>query len=105
MSNQDNEAKQIRRRHQALAILKFLNRSPGFRSNEEVLLDWHRQFGLTSSRDELRGIVSFLETEGLLRTESVEGLLIASMTDDGCDVAAGRKLIDGVQRPTPGCPY
>ncbi len=105
MSNQDNAVEQILRRHRALAVLRFLDRSPEYRTNEEVLMDWLRHIALTCSRENLRDVASFLEKEGYLRSKNVDGLLVLTLSERGAEIADGRETVEGVERPGPECPY
>ena len=105
MSNQDNAMEQILRRHRALAVLRFLDRSPEYRTNEEVLMSWLRHLALTCSREKLQDVTAFLETEGHLHTEQVDGLLVLTLSERGAEIANGREIVEGVERPGPECPY
>ena len=91
--------------HRALAILRALDRSPGYKVNSAVLLDWLRSIGLVSTRTELNEAISNLERLGLIKTETVEGLIVLELRERGQDVACGRELADGVSRPEPECRY
>ena len=73
--------------------------------NSVVLLDWLRSIGLVSTRTELNEAISNLERLGLIKTETVEGLIVLELRERGQDVACGRELADGVSRPEPECRY
>lgn len=105
MGNQEEVTKKILRRHQTLAILRFLDRSPEYRTNEELLLGWLQHVALTCTRDHLRDIGLYLEREDLVRTEIVEGLMVFAATRKGCEVATGRRISEDIERPGPDCPY
>ena len=96
---------QLFARHRGLAILRMLHRSPEYRANELLLIDWLAALALACSLGDLREIVSRLERQGLLRSDSLGGLLIATLTEAGEDVALGRTSCDDVLRPKPECPY
>ncbi|WP_431978977.1 VpaChn25_0724 family phage protein [Shimia aestuarii] len=105
MSNRKNETTQILQQHRSLAILRFLSRSPEYRSNEDVLLDWLRHLALTCTRAELRTLASSLEGDGHLRSEIVEELHILKLAEKGLETAEGKTISEGVKRPEPECPY
>ncbi len=105
MGNRKNEAVSIVQQHRSLAIIRFLSRSPEYRSNEDVLLDWLRHLGLTCTRTELRSIASFLEVDGHLQSETVEDLQILELTGKGLETATGTAISESIKRPGPGCSY
>lgn len=105
MSNRKNETTQILQQHRSLAILRFLSRSPEYRSNEDVLMDWLRHLALTCTRTELRTLASLLEEVGHLHSETVEELQILKLTEKGLETAEGKAISEGVKRPEPECPY
>ena len=105
MNNKAKVTEQILQRHRSLAILRFLDRSAEYRANERVLLDWLSHLALTCSHENLQQVVIFLEDEGHLRSENVDGLLVVTLTEKGVEVANGREIVDGVGRPDPACPY
>ncbi|WP_446027511.1 VpaChn25_0724 family phage protein [Leisingera aquaemixtae] len=105
MSNQKDQTAQILQRHRSLAILRFLSRSPEYRSNQDVLMDWLRHLAMTCTREELRTLASFLEEGGLLRLENVEGFQVMTLMEKGLEVAEGRDFSEAIKRPGPECPY
>ncbi len=105
LTNRDDVIDQILGQHRGLAILRLLRRSPEYRANELILIDWLAALALACSKGDLREIVSRLERQGLLRSDSLGGLLIATLTEAGEDVALGRTTCDDVLRPKPECPY
>ena len=81
MTDNPNAVEQLDRtksEHRALAILRALDRSPGYKVNSAVLLDWLRSIGLVSTRTELNEAISNLERLGLIKTETVGGLILAT---------------------------
>lgn len=105
ISNQGDGIDLILVRQRGLAILRMLLRSPEYRANELILIDWLAALALACSKGDLRELVSRLERHGLLRSDSVGGLMIATLTEAGEDVALGRTTCDDVLRPKPECPY
>ena len=62
-SNMPDPVKQIVREQRALAILRITNRQPGRTSNECVLSECLKQFGLTCGHEELRAEIDALEIQ------------------------------------------
>jgi hypothetical protein len=104
-ANVSHPAEEIVREQRALAILRLLQRQPGYTSNERVLGVYLDSLGLMTSRANLRQTMEALETSGFLRIEKVDALMVLSLTDSGDDVATGREIVDGIARPEPDCPY
>lgn len=89
--------------HLRLAILRLLAELPGFRANSSLIADAASSLGLAATRDTVRGELAWLAEQGFVTTEDVRpGLVVATATERGLDVAAGRAITPGVQRPTPG---
>lgn len=89
-------------KHRRLAILKVLLGPPAGPVNDSILTDMVNAHGVTSSRDQVRTSIGWLEEQGLAKAERLQSLVVASITARGVDVAKGRALVDGVQPPTPG---
>lgn len=105
LTNRDDVTDQMLGQHRGLAILRLLHRSSEYRTNELLLIDWLAALALAYSQGDVREIVSRLESQGLLRSDSLGELLIATLTEAGEDVALGRTTCDDVLRPKPECPY
>ena len=104
-SNMPDPVKQIVREQRALAILRITNRQPGRTSNECVLSECLKQFGLTCGHEELRAEIDALEREGLLRVERGTGVHVIELTRRGAEVAESVVTAEGVARVEPGCSY
>lgn len=104
-ANTVDELDRIKAEHRALAILRALDRSPGYTLNNEVLLNWLRAIALVSTRAELSETINSLERLGLVKTETVEDLIVLELCELGQDVALGRTSVEGVLRPGPECSY
>jgi hypothetical protein len=90
------------RAHLRLSILRLLAETPGYSANESLVTDVLRDdLGFGCSRDQVRTELRWLEEQGLLHAPETAGLKIATVTDRGVDVAAGRAVVDGVKRPSP----
>ena len=105
LANRDDVIDQMLDQHRGLAILRLLHRSAEYRTNEFILIDWLAALALACSQSSLRELISRLVRQGLLRTDRLDGLLIAILTEAGADVALGRTTCDDILRPTPECPY
>jgi hypothetical protein len=105
MTNESPSIEQHRREHLALAVLRVLDREPGYRLNELVLTSYFQQLGLTTIAAETRICLSLLERMGLIKSVTVEKVLVVELKEAGQDVATGRTVLEGVLRPGPECPY
>jgi Fe2+ or Zn2+ uptake regulation protein len=82
-------------------ILKTLESAPGYKSNESLLHMMVNDFGLTSSRDQVRAELAWLAEQGLLDLEEIAGIYVVQITLRGVDVARGHAVVPGVKRPEP----
>lgn len=91
--------------HLRLAVLGLLDQMPGYAANDSVLTEAVRALGLGCTRDQMRGHLAWLDEQRLVtRLESAAGLLIATLSERGADVANGRSVVSGVRRPSPRSP-
>lgn len=104
-ANAVDELDRIKTEHRALAILRALDRSPGYKLNSAVLLNWLRAIALVSTRAELSETINSLEGLGLVKTMTEDDLIVLELCEHGQDVALGRTSVEGVLRPRPECPY
>lgn len=89
-------------KHLRLAILRLLAESPGYALNSSILVDALGALGLAASRDQVRSEIAWLAEQGLATSDELPGgLVVATLTERGGDVASGRASVPGVQRPTP----
>ncbi len=84
------------------AALRLLADLPEYRANDIVITDAVRALGLACTNDQMRGHLVWLEEQRLVTVIDVGGIAVATLTERGAEVAAGRSHIDGVQRPKPG---
>ena len=92
------------RAHLRLALLlTLLKDAPGFVANSSILKDQlERHAGFVLTRDQVRTELAWLAEQGLVTTsEAIAGLVVATLTERGGDVASGRAVVPGVQRPNP----
>ncbi|MEO7691275.1 MAG: hypothetical protein ABIS51_18470 [Sphingomonas sp.] len=88
--------------HVRLTILRLLADAPGYSANDSVLVSATAAIGLPATRDQVRTQIGWLAEQGLVRAEHpTPTLTVAVITERGCDVAAGRGSVQGVQRPSP----
>ncbi len=88
--------------HIRLATLRLLDSQPGYCANDSVLHQAVNAMGLVCTRDQMRGHITWLQEQRLVETVSpAPGLLVATLTERGGEVAHGRSFINGVQRPSP----
>lgn len=87
--------------HVRLSILRLLGDLPGYCTNDSVLHQAVNAMGLICTRDQMRGHLSWLGEQRLVSTVDAGHLTVATLTERGADVGAGRSVIDGVQRPSP----
>jgi hypothetical protein len=88
--------------HVRLAVLRLLDELTAYQANDSVLHQAVNAMGLTCTRDQLRGHLSWLAEARLLTTlEPAAGIMVATLTERGSEVAKGLSLYPGVQRPSP----
>ena len=103
--NTSPDIERIKQQHRALAVLRFLEREPGSRSNDQVITARLDSIGLVGSRAQLTGCLDRLEASGLTVQHTVESLIVVELTAKGEEVAQGRCEFEGVLRPSVNCPY
>ena len=81
--------------------LGLLAEAPDYRLNEAILRDMLARLGVSYFRADVQALLRWLEGEGLLGVEDIDGLFIATITPAGLDVAEGRARHPGVKRPGP----
>ena len=88
--------------HVRLALLRLLNEAPGYKANSSILTDFVLNMGLSATRDQVRTQLAWLREQGLVTTEEqLPGLLVATATERGLDVANALAHVPGVRRPAP----
>ncbi|GFE67102.1 VpaChn25_0724 family phage protein [Litoreibacter roseus] len=105
MKNAEDQMDSIKRQHRALAILRLLERNPGYCTNIELLRDCLAVIALTATRDQLLQECRSLESVGFLRVTERGEVVVLELTEAGGDVAQGLVMSDLVLRPGPECPY
>lgn len=84
-----------------LSVLLLLDASPGGVGNEALLHSALTDFGHSPSGDQVRVDLAWLAEQGLLTTRDTHGLVVATITARGQDVALGRAVVPGVKKPRP----
>jgi len=92
---------EIERQDLRLCILRFLKEDADYTINDSLLHTLVGTMGHTPSRDGLRTAIRWLQEQGLVKVMDTAGVLIATITQHGVDVAEGRARVDGVKRPGP----
>jgi hypothetical protein len=88
--------------HQRLCILRVLSAAPEYRLNDSIIRGSLDDFGLGAGRDELRGVLTWLESNGLLTLNvPAATAIVAQLTERGLDVAQGKSVYPGVHKPSP----
>ncbi len=83
------------------AALRLLADLPEYRANDVVIADAVRAIGHGCTNEQLRGHLVWLEEHRLVTLRALGDMSIATLTERGLDVAAGRASVPGVQRPHP----
>lgn len=82
-----------------LVILRLLAELPMYRANSSVLHMALERFGHATTRDLVKTDLAWLAEQGLVNTEVMGPVLVATATERGQDVASGRAMVPGVARP------
>lgn len=85
-----------------LSILLLLENAPAYTGNEALLQAALPDFGHAASADLVRADLAWLGEQGLVTTRDTAGLVVATLTERGGDVAAGRVAHPGVKKRRPG---
>jgi len=90
-------------RHRRLAILRFLEASPGYTSNVSILTDVlnSEQIGINTSRDLTTTELAWLAESGFVTLGGQPDFRVATATARGVDIALGRATHPSIQRPGP----
>ena len=85
-----------------LRILRLLAEAPGYEANQVLLSNALSMFGHMVSADVVATDCAWLAEQGLVERQTMSGIEIVRITARGVDVAMGRAVVPGVQRPRPG---
>lgn len=85
-----------------LVILRLLAEQQGYSLNDSVLHDALDRVGHAVPRSIVRDDMSWLSERDLVTFEIIaKRVWVATLTERGADVAAGRSYVEGVKRPGP----
>lgn len=82
-----------------LVLLRLLEEMPAYRANSSVLNAALDSYGHTLSRDQVKTELYWLAEQGAVVLEDIGPVLVASLTERGQDIAAGRARVPGIKRP------
>ncbi|MDS9879385.1 ArsR family transcriptional regulator [Pseudomonas protegens] len=82
-----------------LVILRLPVETTGYRANSSVLTMALDSFGHTLSRDQVKTELHWLAEQGAITVSDVGPVLVATLTERGQDIAAGRARVPGIKRP------
>ena len=88
-------------RHRRLAILRHLEASSGYSANGHILTDTLRGLGITSTHDQVLTELQWLREQGYAQVEDLGGIILATATPRGVEIATGVTTHPGIQRPLP----
>lgn len=88
------------REHRRIAILRHLDALPQYGANASILLDVVRGVGVATTADQMRGELSWLEEQDLVRLQHNDTFTLAEITSRGSEVAQGNVIAPGVKRPS-----
>lgn len=93
---------QLQAENRRCAFLRFLTDDADYSLNTSVLQTALEAIGHGVSRDTINADAAWLEEQGLVVREDLDGIVVVKITQRGADVAAGRAVVPGVKRPGPG---
>lgn len=86
-----------------LRLLQMLAAKPAYTGNEVALqTELASKYGHALARDRVRTELTWLEDQGLLVLQKPGGLMLATLTSSGLEVAGGIGRNPGVATPRPG---
>ncbi len=82
-----------------LVLLRLLSEMVAYRANSSVLTMALDSYGHSLSRDQVKTELHWLAEQGALTVSDVGPVLVATLTERGQDIAAGRARVPGIKRP------
>jgi hypothetical protein len=101
MSMSKQKFKELQAANRRCAFLRFLAEEPDYALNTSTLQSALASIGHSVSRDMVNTDAAWLEEQGLVTREDLGIVIVVNITQRGLDVAAGRAVVPGVQRPAP----
>lgn len=88
--------------NQRIVILQGLSRDPSYSLSNEMLQRLLKTYGHTCGLADVNSQINWLERRGYVKAERLgSGLVIATLTRPGLDVASGLVRADGIDVPLP----
>lgn len=87
------------RQDMRLVILRLLVEMPAYRANSSVLNAALDNYGHSVSRDQVKTELQWLAEQGAVSLDDIGPVLVATLTERGQDIAAGRARVPGIKRP------
>ncbi len=85
-----------------LVILRLLAEDADYRINSSLIQRGLDMYAHAVSRDALHTELHWLQEQGLVTLESLNSVLIVTLSQRGLDTSQGRAVVPGVKRPGPG---
>lgn len=82
-------------------VLRTLEQAPGYCMNSRILQHVLDGWALTFTNPELVALLEWLDREDLVALRCTDDVVVATLRQKGADVACGRDLHEGVERPPP----
>lgn len=88
--------------HIRLSVLRLLDAQPAYCANDSVLTMSVQQLGLSCTRAQMRDHLSWLaDVRTVTLLKPADGVIVATLTERGADIAHGRTSTPGIARPSP----
>lgn len=82
-----------------LVVLRLLAEMTAYRANSSVLTMALDTYGHSLTRDQVKTELHWLAEQGALTLDDVGPVMVATLTERGQDIAAGRARVPGIKRP------
>ncbi|MCF4982089.1 ArsR family transcriptional regulator [Pseudomonas gessardii] len=82
-----------------LVLLRLLVEMTAYRANSSVLTMALDSYGHSLSRDQVKTELHWLAEQGALTLQDVGPVMVATLSERGQDIAAGRARVPGIKRP------
>jgi len=93
--------KQIRAEHRRLAILQILHADSDYSVNDLLLAQLLDELGYGVSSAILFADLAWLDEQDLISLRELSSCRVASLRNNGVDIAKGTASIPGIARPRP----
>lgn len=88
--------------NQRIVVLQGLLRDPAYSLSNEMLQRLLKAYGHTCGIADVNSLINWLERRGYVKAERLEnGLVVATLTRPGMDVAQGLVRAEGIDSPLP----